>query len=128
MRFEDRPDGSVTESDFASVRVIHRVQPGEDGFVRATMRSLAAARTRAGSGMEVPFELVRAADGRLLLCDSVTNRRVDLWAFGETNARSFSKLFSLARAAAGSDVQEPADADGPQNVAAIALSNQEATP
>ena len=128
LRFEDRPDGSVSVSEFASGQQIHSVKPGEEGFVRATMRSLATARTRAGAGMEVPFELVRAADGRLLLNDPVTGRQVDLWAFGETNARSFSQLFSLARGAAGSVSQDPADADVPENVAAIARSNQEATP
>ncbi len=38
------------------------------------------------------FRLVRFADGRLCLEDSMTHRRLELEAFGSTNALVFSKL------------------------------------
>jgi putative photosynthetic complex assembly protein len=92
LRFEDRPDGSVAVYDGRSAEPSRRLEPGEDGFVRATLRTFARDRKRHGVGAEAPFRLTVYADGRLTLEDPVTERRVDLEAFGPTNAAAFARL------------------------------------
>lgn len=125
LRFEDRPDGSVAVFDAADGALLDTVESGEHGFLRATMRSLANARRQSGAGPEQPFTLMKTDAGRLLLIDSVTDRRIDLWAFGETNARSFSRLFTLAEAARADD---SLSLDAPRDVTALALTKQETRP
>ncbi len=128
LQFQDVPDGSVEIFDVRSGRLIHRIAPGEDGFVRATMRSLAAARTRAGGGLDTPFSLRRTQEGRLLLTDPYTGRDIDLWAFGETNAAAFSQLFFLAREPGEASPHAFADDDRHEDLASVALTTPEATP
>lgn len=94
LYFEDRPGGVVAVVDAQSGEVIKRAAPGEDGFLRATVRGLAQQRLREGSGPSVPFTLSGRADGRLLLDDPVTGRRIDLTAFGPTNAAVFARLLT----------------------------------
>lgn len=97
LHFEDRPGGVVAVVDAQSGEVLERAAPGEDGFLRATVRGLAQQRLREGSGPGVPFTLSGRADGRLLLEDPVTGRRVDLTAFGPTNAAVFARLLTAQR-------------------------------
>ena len=92
LRFEDRPDGSVAVFDARSGALARTLAPGADGFVRATLRTMAHERQRRGAGPEVPFELARYADGRLVLADRVSGRSVDLEAFGSTNMAAFARL------------------------------------
>jgi putative photosynthetic complex assembly protein len=94
LRFEDRADGGVNVID-----VLHaersQVLPagsGTDGFLRATLRTLARERHRRGIGSEPPFLLSWRSDGRLMLEDPSTGRQVDLEAFGPTNAQRFARL------------------------------------
>jgi putative photosynthetic complex assembly protein len=128
LRFEDGADGSVTVYEARSGERIKTIQPGEDGFVRATLRSLANARRQTGAGPDEPFSLLTTREGRLLLTDDVTGRVIDLWAFGKTNARAFSQFFSLA----GVDPRPPGDelaaAHVAQDVTALAQTRQEARP
>lgn len=92
FRFEDRTDGSVAVYDAATGVAAHVLEPGHDGFIRATLRTFARERKRIGAGPEVPFRLTAYADGRLTLEDPVTARRVDLEAFGPTNREAFARL------------------------------------
>jgi putative photosynthetic complex assembly protein len=92
LRFEDRPDGSVAVYDTRAGELAHRLAPGRDGFIRATLRTFARERKRLGIGPEAPFRLTAYADGRLTLEDPVTGRRVDLEAFGPANAGAFARL------------------------------------
>lgn len=101
---EDQPDGSIVMRDAADRHVITTIRPGEDGFIRGTLRGLAQARQRAGLGREAPFRLTRFEDGRLALEDGATGRKVPLEAFGPTNALAFARLLP-----AGS-VTEPKEA------------------
>lgn len=128
LRFEDRADGSVAVFDASSGAHIATLAPGEDGFVRATLRSLANARRQAGVGAEAPFALVTTEDGRLLLRDSVTGRVIDLWAFGKTNAGAFARFFSLAGTEPRLLGDDSAGRRGRTEVTALALTRQEATP
>ena len=73
---------------------IYRVQPGTNGFIRATIRGLTRERRREGVGQIPPFALTRWSDGTLSLEDSSIRRRIDLDAFGPTNAQAFAQLFA----------------------------------
>jgi putative photosynthetic complex assembly protein len=97
FRFEDRIDGSIAVLDAANNRQVEAVAPGTNGFLRGTLRGLARERKRQGVGPEEPFRLVAHADGRLTLVDPTTGRRVDLEAFGATNAAAFSQLLAAGR-------------------------------
>lgn len=91
LRFEDRADGSISVIDASSRREIQHVQ-GEAGFLRGAMRSLTRERRARGLGPETPFLLSARADGRLTLSDPATGARLDLEAFGPTNAGAFARL------------------------------------
>jgi putative photosynthetic complex assembly protein len=92
FRAEDQVDGSIALRDAADRQVVAWIRPGEDGFMRGTLRGLAQARQRDGLGPEQPFSLTRFDDGRLQLSDEATGRRVPLEAFGPTNAGAFARL------------------------------------
>lgn len=99
LRFADRTDGGVDVLDAASGRSVAVLEPGEGGFVRVTLRSLARDRKRQGIGAQPVFLLQTTADGRLTLEDSATGQRIDLKAFGPTNAGAFARLMSETTAA-----------------------------
>jgi putative photosynthetic complex assembly protein len=92
LRFEDRADGSVVALSAETGAEVHRFAPETNGFVRGVLRGLARERRLNGIGAAPPFELVRRADGRLMLNDPATGRVIDLYPFGETNRRSFALL------------------------------------
>lgn len=92
FRAEDQLDGSIALRNVANRQVVAWIRPGEDGFVRGTLRGLAQARQRGGQGQEKPFSLTRFDDGRLALADEATGREVPLEVFGPTNAQAFARL------------------------------------
>ena len=92
MRFEDGPDGSVAIHDAGDGKVFYTVQPGADAFIRATVRGLAHERLREGIGETPPFTLTRWSDGTLSLEDKSTGRRINLDAFGPTQAGAFARV------------------------------------
>ena len=96
FRAEDRADGSIALREAGSARVVATIRPGEDGFIRGTLRGLAQARQREGLGPQEPFRLVRYPDGRLVLDDAATGRHVALQAFGPTNAAAFGRILEEA--------------------------------
>ncbi len=89
LRFFDQADGSVRVEDGATGQLIEVLAPGTNGFLRSTMRGMARARASAGAGEEEAFSLMMTSTGRVLLVDPVTDRTIDLWAFGPTNAQVF---------------------------------------
>jgi putative photosynthetic complex assembly protein len=96
LLFEDRADGAVLIRAAADGALLREIAPGTQGFVRSTLRGLARERKRQGVGADVPFELIARADGRLTLVDPATRRRVDLEAFGPSNAAPFVELLAPA--------------------------------
>jgi len=92
LSFEDRSGGEIVIRDARSGEVLEVLGTGEGAFIRSTVRQLAQQRTRTGGTQQVPFMLRGQADGRLLLEDPVTGRRVDLSAFGRTNAAAFARF------------------------------------
>jgi len=94
VRFEDGPDGSVVIRDAGNLAVLARFPMAEGGFVRGTLRALARERRQEEQGQEMPFRVSAWPDGQLTLDDVATGRRVDLTAFGATNAGIFARLLT----------------------------------
>jgi len=94
VRFEDVSDGSVVIRDAQNNQVLARFPVAEGGFVRGSIRALARERRQEGQGREAPFRIAAWTDGQLTLDDSATGRRIDLTAFGVTNAGVFSRLLT----------------------------------
>lgn len=94
VHFEDAPDGSVVIRDAGNLRILARFPVAEGGFVRGSIRALARERRQEGQGREAPFRLAAWSDGQLTLDDAATGRRIDLTAFGATNAGVFSRLLT----------------------------------
>ncbi len=92
LRFEDRPAGGVAVYDARDGTLVELLTPGGDGFVRGALRSMARERRSHGIGAEPPFRLAAHVDGRLTLEDLATGRRIDLAAFGPTNAGAFARF------------------------------------
>ncbi|MET7247907.1 photosynthetic complex assembly protein PuhC [Methylobacterium sp. EM32] len=99
LTVEDRPDGRVDLRNAADGRLVAEVQPGEDGFLRATLRVMAQARLREGLSRTPPFRLTRWDNGTLSLDDAATGRRINLEAFGLGNAAAFARLLEQGRGA-----------------------------
>lgn len=93
LRFVDLADGGIDVIDARLNRRVAAIEPGRDGFVRSTMRGLARERRRLGLNDEQPFELRQEGNGRLVLHDPASGRRIELQAFGATNAGAFARLF-----------------------------------
>ncbi len=91
LQFSDAADGGVLVTDARSGQQVAHVQ-GEGGFLRGALRVMARERRMRGLGAEAPFELLGRADGRLTLLDPATGQRIDLEAFGPTNAGAFAAL------------------------------------
>ena len=95
FRFEDRVDGSVAVWDTTTGKIADSLEAGSHGFVRGVMRSFARERRAAGVSDTPPFRLARLADGRLVMEDLATHRRIELDAFGPTNVAAFQRLLSV---------------------------------
>ncbi len=99
LRFEDGADGSILIYEAKLNKLIDRAAPGENNFLRGTLRGLARERKRIGVDSKPPFKLISRADGRLMLEDPSTGRYVDLGSFGNTNRETFVRLLAIADAA-----------------------------
>ena len=93
LAFDDKANGGVDVRDAERGDVLYVVQPGQGGFIRATMRTLAQARLRDDIGRATPFKLIRWSDGAMTLEDPTTGRSVGLDAFGPDNSGVFAQLF-----------------------------------
>ncbi|HKJ15851.1 MAG TPA: photosynthetic complex assembly protein PuhC [Xanthomonadales bacterium] len=90
LRFDDAADGSVIVRDSNNGALVQTLPVGEYGFVRATLRGLVRTRKALGKNDKtLPFLIELRESGRLMLIDPLTSQEVDLWAFGESNARQF---------------------------------------
>ena len=102
LRFVDAPDKSVQVLDADSGQEVYRVT-GEAGFIRGILRGMARERRRLGKTPAEPFELSFQA-GLLTLHDLATGERIELTAFGHTNASAFARMMvDAAPGAAGGD-------------------------
>lgn len=95
LRFADRPDGGISVFASGQAEPIDIVAPASNGFIRGTLRGLNRDRRREDLAADVPFRIRAYADGRLTLEDLSTGRRIDLIAFGQTNAEAFARLLTV---------------------------------
>lgn len=95
LRFLDRPGGEIAVINAHSGNLLTVIAPGEDGFIRGAMRGLNRGRKLRSIGQEEPYRLIRWTDGRLTLSDITNGQRVDLNAFGPTNAGAFARFLSI---------------------------------
>ncbi len=94
LSFTDLADGGVSVRSASSGQVVATIPARDDGFLRMTLRLLAAARLRQHIGQEQPFTLTEFAGGRMLLADPATGLSVELEAFGPSNVGEFTHFFS----------------------------------
>ncbi len=94
LRFEDRSDGAVVVINHQTNTVVATFV-GEASFVRTVLRTLASERVRRAHGAEQPFVLSRLSDGRVTLVDPITERGIEMAAFGTTNGAQFAKLLTV---------------------------------
>lgn len=106
VQFVDHADGSVAVRELPSGLVLDTVGPGEGNFLRGTLRGLVRERRLHDESMTPGFVISRYADGSIVLSDTATGRRIDLRAFGEVNAREFTRY--LPAAAGGEGLGEDA--------------------
>ena len=99
LRFDDAPDGGIRVTALSGAPRSVVLAPGQDGFVRVALRSLARERRIIGQGPEQPFRLGRQDDGRIWLRDLATGRLLYLDAYGHTNAQAFARLIQTTRSA-----------------------------
>jgi putative photosynthetic complex assembly protein len=93
LTFTDLADGGVAVRS-AGGAVVATIPARDDGFLRMTLRLLAAARLRQHIGQAKPFMLTEFAGGRMLLADPATGLSVELEAFGPSNVGEFAHFFA----------------------------------
>ena len=93
FRFADRTDGSIAVFDAADGRQLDVLAPGTNGFIRASLRSLAS-RRKFNHDPDDVWHITAWADGRLTLNDHESGGVIDLEAFGETNEMAFARLMT----------------------------------
>ncbi|MFL5254096.1 MAG: photosynthetic complex assembly protein PuhC [Rhodopila sp.] len=95
LLFKDLPDGGVAIYDAHDQSApISIAAPMTNGFLRASMRTLASTRKNWNEDRNVPFRLTAWADGRLTLEDPTTHRIVEMEAFGIDNEKVFAALLT----------------------------------
>ena len=92
--FTDIGDGFIEIHDAFDDALLLRIGPGEEAFLRSVVRGLARQRRAIADRRDVPFELARLEDGRLVISDAISGERIQLDAFGEPNLAVFSDLLS----------------------------------
>ena len=92
LTFTDLINGGIAVHTPATGARIATIPARDDGFLRMTLRLLAAARQRQHIGRHRPFELTEFAGGRMQLRDPATGLQVELEAFGPSNVAEFAQL------------------------------------
>ena len=123
--FQDSDDGSVVVVDAGDGAVVDVLEPGSNGFLRSTVRSLVRARRAADIGRELPFSIRQTDTGRLLLHDPATGQVIDLRAFGPTNAGAFARFLAYRPSESATPADDTVAADVEADLTAAALTQQE---
>lgn len=97
LRLLPQGDGSIGVylTDGTPVRHLAIEQAG---FVSGVLRGFSRGRSLANVPADVPFTLIRYADGQLVLEDSATAERVAVDVFGPTNSKTFVDLWVASAA------------------------------
>ena len=97
LTFTDADDGGIYVHDAETNTLATTLAPGTSGFVRGSLRALTRKRRLANIGADVPFELTRYEDGRLVLSDPLTKAIVSITSFGPTQVAAFDSLLTVGR-------------------------------
>ncbi len=89
LSFTDRSDGGIDVVDTATGRTLDTMH-GEQGFLRGTLRSFARERKLRHLGRESTL-LLTGQGQTLAVADPATGQRIELAAFGHTNAAVFAR-------------------------------------
>jgi putative photosynthetic complex assembly protein len=92
LQFTDMPDGTVLVIDTGTHLKVASLARNSNAFIRGTLRGLAHA--VGTDGKNRPFLVTAWQDGRVTLADPVTNRVLDLEAFGSANVGAFANLLT----------------------------------
>lgn len=98
VRFEDAASGAVEVYESDTDRLLLSLAPGDGSFIRGVLRALVRERRIRELGASAPFRISRHSDGGLTIEDEATGRRIDLQAFGPTNADAFARLLDAGSA------------------------------
>jgi putative photosynthetic complex assembly protein len=88
----DMPGDRLSVVDAATGDRLEIIAPNKDGFIRGAMNGLRRERMLRGKPVDAPWRLIRWDNGRLTLSDTATGQRVELDAFGKTNAAAFARF------------------------------------
>jgi putative photosynthetic complex assembly protein len=95
LRFDDAANGAVLITDAETGKQVSVLEPGTNGFIRASLRGLAHSGGHEEHAMaNHPFRLTALSDGRLVLDDAVSHRSLDLEAFGSLNSAAYAALLT----------------------------------
>lgn len=95
LLFKDLPRGYIGVLEAPTNKSLADLPPGQSGFVRVVLRSLAKDRFSKNIGAEKPFRLSRHANGTSTLTDLATGEVVTLTAFGAGNSRAFEQFLAM---------------------------------
>ena len=101
LLFLDGANGDVRVVDAANGSAVGHFARGDGIFVRGVIRSLTRARSQQAVLAEQPFVLQQYPGGRLILSDPRTGERIELNAFGSTNAGVFLNFLGSTSTTAG---------------------------
>ena len=89
VRFVDLPNGGLSVVNVATGQEIDRLAEGQNGFLSTMLRVIRRDIERTPAVISMPFRIEMWQGHRITLTDSATERKVDLLAFGPTNAEIF---------------------------------------
>lgn len=89
VRFVDLPNGGLSVMNVATGQEIDRLAEGQNGFLSTMLRVIRRDIERTPAVISMPFRIEMWQGHRITLTDSATERKVDLLAFGPTNAEIF---------------------------------------
>lgn len=90
--FRDEAGGIVSVFDADTQQTLGRFGVGEGAFVRMSVRSMTLKRISKRVSHELPYRLVRTAEGKLSFIDPATGHFIKLNAFGSVAISSFSQF------------------------------------
>lgn len=101
IAFQERANDVLIVADATSRETLATIPSDQDGFIRGVLRGLVRGRMLRQADGNAPYRLILWDDRRLTLSDTATGQRIDLLAFGPTNARAFVRFLDLPTPANG---------------------------
>ncbi|ADP70264.1 photosynthetic complex assembly protein PuhC, putative [Rhodomicrobium vannielii ATCC 17100] len=95
--FRDAPSGGIAAFDQGATEPFQVLEREKNTFMATSLRLLGQVRqTRSKAGPETPFVVTQWSDGKLTLTDPTTGETLELAAYGQRNADTFSQLLPQA--------------------------------